>query len=301
VAEIAVVGPGAIGCVAGSALVASGRHRVTLCARTGFDKVSIRRKDGSGDLEVPVTTVTSETQVHPSARPSAWVLVCTKAHQTASAAGWFRALVGPESVVAVLQNGVEHVARLAPLVPPGTRIVPVVVRCPAERVAPGEIILRSPALLIVPDTVEGRNFAELFAGTPVSVATTADFLTAAWEKLCQNAASGAITALTEQPLSVMREGLVADLARQIIEEGIAVGRAEGARLDASLASRLVGAMAAMPDAEHAGNSMYYDRLAGRALEYDARNGAIVRLGAKHGIATPVNAAMVALLSAVRAR
>jgi 2-dehydropantoate 2-reductase len=57
-----------------------------------------------------------------------------------------------------------------------------------------------------------------------------------------------------------------------------------------------GARSAPPDAE---NSMVADRRAGRAMEIDARNGVIVRLGRKHGIATPMNALMVALLEAVQ--
>jgi 2-dehydropantoate 2-reductase len=48
--------------------------------------------------------------------------------------------------------------------------------------------------------------------------------------------------------------------------------------------------------EGAGNSMYADRLAGRPMELDARNGVIVRLGQKHAIPTPTNALLVALLS-----
>jgi 2-dehydropantoate 2-reductase len=47
--------------------------------------------------------------------------------------------------------------------------------------------------------------------------------------------------------------------------------------------------------------MFYDRIEGRTMEWDARNGVIVRLGARHGIATPVSEVLVALLSAIRAR
>ena len=43
------------------------------------------------------------------------------------------------------------------------------------------------------------------------------------------------------------------------------------------------------------NSMHADRIAGRPLELDARNGAVVRFGRKHGIPTPVNQMMVTLL------
>jgi 2-dehydropantoate 2-reductase len=47
------------------------------------------------------------------------------------------------------------------------------------------------------------------------------------------------------------------------------------------------------------NSLHADRLAGRSMEIDARNGVIVRLGRRHGIATPVNEMIVALLEAAQ--
>jgi 2-dehydropantoate 2-reductase len=293
-AEIAIVGPGAIGCVVAAALIEPGRHRVTVCARSPFERIAITYPD-SKSLEVPVSVIT-DSALAPRAD---WVLVCTKAHQTPSTAGWLRSLVGPSTQVAVLQNGVEHEARVRPLIGSDTAVVPVVVRLPARRIAPGRVMLDGGASLGVPDTSAGRAFAAMFEGTRVAATTTADFVTEAWTKLCLNAANGAIMALTEQTIAVMRHPPVADLARAIIRECVAVGRAEGAKLDNAIADRLIQMMLAIPHAETHGNSMYYDRMAGREIEYDARNGVIVRLGARHGIATPINSALIALLSAVR--
>ena len=53
---------------------------------------------------------------------------------------------------------------------------------------------------------------------------------------------------------------------------------------------------AMPEGA-VGGSLHADRLAGNPMEIDARNGVIVRLGAKHGIATPMNRTLVTLLGA----
>ena len=90
---------------------------------------------------------------------------------------------------------------------------------------------------------------------------------------------------------------VADIMRAIVRECVAVGRAEGAMLDDSIAESVVsGYRAAPPDSV---NSLHADRVAGRPLETDARNGVIVRLGRKHGIATPLNQMIVALLEAAR--
>ncbi|MEG3181475.1 ketopantoate reductase C-terminal domain-containing protein [Sphingomonas sp. LT1P40] len=72
----------------------------------------------------------------------------------------------------------------------------------------------------------------------------------------------------------------------LVVECIAVGRAEGAQLDDALADRVVAGYRADP--ADAVNSILADRLAGRPTEADARNGVIARLGAHHGIATPLN-------------
>jgi 2-dehydropantoate 2-reductase len=287
-ARIAIVGVGAIGSVVGAALIGSRKHEVTLCAhRSKFTKLVVRTHDAT--LEIPASPILNETD----ARPVQWVLLCTKAHQTDSAGGWLRALA--PSKIAVLQNGVEHVARVTPIAK-GAAILPVIVRCPAEPLAPGEVNQQGPASLAVPDDAQGAEFAALFEGTKIAVPRTADFLTESWVKLCQNAVNGAVCGLTVRTIAVIREPLVAEFARNLALECIAVGRAEGARLDASLAAKIVEQMAAIPDAEHHGNSLYYDRRAGRALEFEARNGVVVRLARKHRIATPLAVAAYALLS-----
>lgn len=73
------------------------------------------------------------------------------------------------------------------------------------------------------------------------------------------------------------------------------GRAEGADLADDLPDQVIaGYRAADPGSV---NSLHADRAAGRAMELDARNGVIIRRGAAHGIATPANAMVVALLNA----
>jgi 2-dehydropantoate 2-reductase len=76
---------------------------------------------------------------------------------------------------------------------------------------------------------------------------------------------------------------------------VAVGRAEGAALSDTLGEEILSYYrGAAPDAV---NSLLADRLAGRRMETDARNGAIVRKGEKHGIPTPLNRMAVTLLEA----
>ncbi len=227
------------------------------------------------------------------ARPMDWVLIAVKAYDAASCAPWLGALVSASTSVAVLQNGVEHVERFAPWVDAG-QLVPVVVDCPAERLAPGMVRQRRRATCVVPDTERGRDFADLLDRTPVDVETTADWTTAAWSKLCVNSV-GAVSALLLQPATVARRDDVAELVRGLVRECIAVGRAEGATLDDALPEQLVER-----SRRASADSLHADRLVGRPLETDARNGAVVRKGRAHGIPTPLNAAMVALLDAATA-
>jgi 2-dehydropantoate 2-reductase len=151
----------------------------------------------------------------------------------------------------------------------------------------------------VPEGPSGRAFAALFAGTEVGVEESRDFRTNAWRKLCLNAASGALTAATSRAIEVLHEPGMAELARGIMLECLAVARAEGATLSDSVADEILARLLALPAGS--GNSMLYDRQAGRPLELDARNGAIVRFGRRHRIATPLNAAVCALLAAQETR
>jgi 2-dehydropantoate 2-reductase len=114
--------------------------------------------------------------------------------------------------------------------------------------------------------------------------------------LTGDVAGGAITALTDRPLGVMRRPDVAQVARNLIYECLLVGRAEGAVLDEGLVEEIVMSMVRSP--AKAGTSMLTDRRAGRLLEADARNGAVARIGTRHGIETPLNRALTALLNAI---
>ncbi len=216
-------------------------------------------------------------------RSADWVLLAVKAHQTESAAAWLKATVGPNTRLAVLQNGVEHIERVTPYVPAGTQILPVIIQLPAQRTAPGAITLYGRSNLIVPDSEAGREFADLFADTFMAMDVREDFVTAAWEKLCLNVASGAVTALTLRTDAVAHVPGMKDLTTAIIAECMAVGRAEGANFAPDFADAM---LAFLSRPNYRGNSMYYDRRDGKPLEWDARNGAVARIGRKHGVPTP---------------
>ena len=285
---IAIVGPGAIGGILAAWLAQDPDNEVTVCARTAFDRLEVDTPDGPIVASPHVRTDPAD------AAPVDWVLVATKAYDTEGAARWLRGLRRANTPVVVLQNGVEHVERFAPYVARES-IVPAVIDCPAERTAPGRMRQRGPSWIVVPDSERGRAFVPLFARTNFDV-STGDFTTRAWGKLCINA-PGAISAILLKPTGVIKLEPIAELTRGMVRECLAVGRAEGAVLDDELVERVVdGARRAPADSI---NSLLADRLAGRAMEIDARNGAVMRFGRKHGIPTPLNQMAVALLVAAQ--
>jgi 2-dehydropantoate 2-reductase len=292
VADVAVVGVGAIGGVLASELLGAGRHPVRLCVRSPFPTL-VREYEG----QTHEHAVAPRTEPAPDGpdTPADWVLLATKAHQVDAAAGWLAALVGPHTRVAVMQNGVEHVDRLVRHVP-RPAVVPVVVNCPATAVRPGHVVQRAPMLLTMPDDPDGQDLAGLFEGSDVRCTLVDDWLSAAWAKLCFNAVSGSLTTLTGRPHEVFADPAVAELGLRLAREVIAVGRACGADLPDSLADEVLDDLRSRDPAS--GNSILSDRLAGRPLEYEARNGVVSRKGAEHGIPTPYSDTVVALLGAL---
>ncbi|GAA0536762.1 2-dehydropantoate 2-reductase [Rhizomicrobium palustre] len=289
-ARISLIGPGAIGSAVGGALLDAG-HEVTFCARKAFTRLSVRKEDERPKMHL-VNVVTAPEDLS----EADWVLVCVKTYQVPGVADWLKAAVTPGAKVAVLQNGIEQRENVEPFVPEGTEIVPVIIDLPASRKAPGEVVWKRIAQAFVPEGEAGKAFVALFEGSFLTAETTEDFVTRGWLKLCNNAPSGAVLALTGLPLGVMHSPGVAEVARAILTECIAVGRADGAKLDDELIERQMQAFLSAPAQE--GNSMYEDRMAGRPMEWSARNAVILRKGEKHGIATPVSAVVVPLLQAI---
>ena len=289
-ARIAVVGPGAIGGALAAWLADSGRHEVELCARTPFERLFVQTPARSFELKLPVHTNPAECA------PVDWVILATKTYQVAAASKWFADLCDDRTRVAVTQNGVEHVANLAPHFD-ADRVVPVVIDLPAEHEAAGRVVQHGGITMTLPDNEDSAEFRELFDDPSIEITLTESWVSAAWQKLCTNSA-GAVSAITNRPVNVARDEAAAAAMTALIRECIAVGRAEGAQIDDSIVEYVLETQRRAPDG--AVNSLHADRLAGRPMEWRARNGVIVRLGEQHGIATPCNRMAADLLSAIEA-
>jgi len=288
---VAVVGLGSIGGIAAACLAEAGRHDVIGCARKPIDKLTLERPGRTVTPPLPVITDPAE------ATPADWVLVVTKTQDTAAAAPWLARLCTQSTRVAVLQNGIDHVERVAPLAN-GATVVPVIVYYNGERLAPDRLRMRVAGDhdLAVPDDAGGRAFAALAAGTPLRVLVEPDFVTLKWRKLLLNAVANPITALTMQRQAVLRRPDIHALCLDVLDETVKVARADGATLpddEPRLAMERL-----LQFSPELGTSMYFDRMAGRSFEVEALTGAVVAAGERHGIATPLNRVFLALLRAI---
>jgi 2-dehydropantoate 2-reductase len=287
-ARVAVVGVGAIGATVAAAVQNGGEHELLLCARRPVERVVVERPDDSETI-IDAPLLTDPRTVSTAAD---WVLLAVKAHQTQGAAGWLSALCAEGTTIAVLQNGIDHVERVAPLAG-GATVLPVVNWCPVEPVAPGRVRQRDALRLAVPDGGAGEAFAALL-GDGAEVAVGGAFAWEAWRKLCANAVSG-VLALAVRPAEIFALDDVREVARALAHECAAVARAEGVALSEQDADDVIAWLETLP--KDAGSSILTDRRAGRALEWEARNGVIGRLGRRHAIATPVADTVSALLHA----
>ena len=283
--RIALIGPGAIGGLVTTWLCQNRQNEVTVCVRTPIRQLQMQTPYGHVAAQPRVLLAPVEDKAMD------WVLVATKAYDSTAAAQWLPSLVADHTRVAVLQNGVDHVERFSSLLP-AERILPVIVDCPTERESPEIIIQRGDATVVVPHSETGSEFCKLFADTQIEASQDEDFQTAAWSKLCINSA-GAVNALTGKPAGIANDPEAANLMCLIVKETVAVGRAEGAAITDDMADEVVRIYRSQP--ADSVNSLLADRLAGRPMEVDIRNGVIVRLGKKHGIPTPYNEMAVSLL------
>lgn len=284
---VALIGPGAIGTTIVAALHEVGRTPV-VCGRTAHPQLEVRF-DG-GQIVVPGPVLTDPAEI---THPFSVVFVAVKTTQLAATTPWLAALCNENTVVCVLQNGVEQKAMLANAVA-GATVLPSVVWFPAQREPDASVWLRAKPRLTLPDTPAARRVQQTLEGTRCEVALSDDFTSVAWRKLLQNAVAG-LMVLSGRRAGMFSRADITDVALAYLRECLSVARAEGAILSDDVPQEIIdGFHRAPPDL---GTSILADRQAGRPLEWDIRNGVVSRLGRTHGIATPISDIIVPLLAA----
>jgi 2-dehydropantoate 2-reductase len=294
-----VYGTGAVGGYFGTCL-ARGGHEVTFVARGAT--LAALRADG-----LTVVLEHERWQLRPlqvvdrldELDEVGLVLVCVKSYDTAAAARALRPVVGPDTIVLSLQNGVENEAILAdglgvaPLLAAFTRIgvamtQPGVIHYSGR----GEIVFGEPDGTRSP---RAERLAVALAAAGVPHQLRANVLVGAWEKLAWNAGFNAVTTLTG---TTVAQALAHPASRALIvramEEVDAVATACGIPVRRQrTATVLADSVTGLPDFE---TSMLQDFRRGRPLEHDAINGAVVRAAGRTGVPVPVNRTLLALLA-----
>lgn len=286
-ATVAVVGPGAIGTVIAAALYEAG-HIPVLCGRTPREHLTLQDNDRLITIPGPVRTDPRQID-----RSTDLVFLAVKDTQIEAAAEWLSVLCRPRTVVCVLQNGVEQVERVGPHCP-HAQVIPAVVWFPVQAQSDGSVRLRGDVRLTLPDMSASHIVVEALQGSRCSVELAGDFLSQAWRKLLQNAAAG-LMALTQRRSGMFGRSDITGLTLTYLQECLAVARAEGAELGDEIPQTILDKFLASP--ADMGTSILTDREAGRPLEWDIRNGVVLRRGRAHGIPTPISDVIVPLLAA----
>ncbi|MCA2249123.1 oxidoreductase [Mycobacterium intracellulare] len=286
--NIALVGPGAVGTTV-AALLSRAGHSVVVCGRTPRESIELR-PDGADPIVVPGPVHTDPGEV---SGPVDVVLLAVKATQNDQAAGWLARLCDVHTIVVVLQNGVEQVEQVQPHCP-RSPVIPGIVWYSAETQPDGWVRLRGEAALVLPSGPSAETVAELLRGAGCRVDCDPDIITAGWRKLLTNALAG-FMALSRRRSGMFRRDDVAALSHRYLAECLAVARAEGARLPDGIAHELTDLFRNAP--EDMGTSILTDAENHRPMEWDVRNGVIIRKARAHGLATPISDVVVPLLAA----
>lgn len=304
--RIVAQGAGAMGLYLGGLLARSGED-VAIMAR-GAALEALRghgltvKSSRLGTFTVPIKTLDATVAPEP-VEPVDLVLFCVKTYDTDAAAEGIRPLVGPNTVVLSVQNGVESAERIARAVGQ-VAVIGGVAQVSAILEAPGVVIGRGEPAIIRFGEFEGglservTRLEPVFTRAGIVAEPQTDIRRVIWEKFIFICALSGVTALTRLPLGpLLNRDETRWLLRGVLDEVTAVARAQGVGLSEDIAERLFERIASF-GADVRG-SMAHDLANGRRLEVDALNGAAARMGQRLGVATPINAVIAAALAPYR--
>jgi 2-dehydropantoate 2-reductase len=301
--RMAVMAAGAVGGYFGGRMAAAG-HDVAFIAR-GAHRDAIRQdglkiESALGDLHLKDVKVTDDPK---EIGPVDVVLFAVKLWDTEKAGEQARPLVGPNTRVITLQNGVDSVARLAPIIGDAAAIggSTYVVTTIAK---PGVIRHNGNLARILCGRLDRRpdpvlaGYVEQIKAAKIDI-TLADYmLLDMWKKFVLLSGTSSITASTRQPLGVTRDDPdMRAFFYKLMHETLAVGRAAGVDFPADFPAQLDQSVAAFPPTMKA--SMANDLDNGNRLELDWLAGKVVALGKKYDIPTPAQEAVYAILKPYR--
>lgn len=220
------------------------------------------------------------------------VILGVKAWQVTEAAEALRPMIGQETCVLPIQNGVEAPSQLAAVL--GTEVVLVGLAAIVSFVeGPGHIRHAAVEPLVTFGEMDDRpsprteRLQQAFERAGVQAEIPPNIQAALWQKLMFISAISGVGAVTRVPAGVWRSlSETWEMAVQIVRETESVARAHGVALVGNEAEAAIASLGSVPP--NSTVSMQRDIMEGRPSELEVQNGAVVRLGREADIPTPVN-------------
>jgi len=218
---------------------------------------------------------------------------------TESAARSLAPMVGPQTAVVSLQNGVDkddvlaaHLGR--------EHVIGGVTHIAAVISEPGVIAHTGKLARVTIGELDGsgsdriERIAEAFRKAGVETAVSDDIRRITWDKFVFLTALSGMTALTRKPIGEVRSHpATRAMLLDALRETAAAARAEGVRLEESIAQKQLQQIDSFPPQML--SSMAQDLIKGNRLELEWLSGAVVRRAGKHAVAVPAHRAIYAAL------
>jgi 2-dehydropantoate 2-reductase len=298
--KIAVMAAGAVGGYFGARLAADG-HEVFFIARGAHrDAISrngLKIESVHGDLLVPKPNVTDDPN---TVGPVDVVLFAVKLWDTETAAALTKPMAGPQTRIITVQNGIDSVGRLAPILG-ADRVVGGVAYIATTIAGPGVIKHTSQFATLHYGHADKRADAVLDAFTTAGkkakcdVDISKDINVELWQKFVFLTALAGATASRRAaigPIVAAADGRA--FFRALMDEARAVGKASGVDVgDTFVEQRMDFVLNKVEPGMKA--SMAHDLEKGYRLELDWLNGKVAELGDKYGLDTPASDEVVAKL------
>ena len=294
--KTAILGAGAVGCYYGGMLARAGREVVLIGRPVHVEAIrreGLRMETRSFDERVPIAADTNPSAV----TGAGLVLCCVKSNDTAQAAADMARHLAADAIVLSLQNGYDNAERLQQAL--GRPVHPAVVYVATEMAGPGHLRHHGRGELVIGPFAKSTEVVAEFALAGVPVSVSENVAGQLWTKLIINCAYNGLSAITQMPYGriVAAEGLV-DVIADIVSECLAVATADGIRVPEDIRAAVAGIAQSMATQK---SSTAYDVARGRRSEIDYINGYVVRRASTHGIPTPVNRTILALVRLLEQR
>lgn len=297
--RIAVVGCGAMGSVYAGLLASAGHELLAVDAWEAHVAAINRdglRLEGASGSRVARMRATSDLS---GESPVDLVILATKARDVATAAASLAPLLGPETVVLTIQNGLGSSETVAQAIGADRVVAGIAGGFGASLKGPGQAHHNGMEVVRIgelegPATPRLREIAAIWQGAGFRAEACDDIAALTWEKLMCNVSFSGPCALTGLTIGqVMADPDMGPVALACGREAWEIGRARGVAITVADPEAHVRHFASrIPDARP---SLLLDHLARRRSEIDAINGAIPREAAKLGRQAPVNATITALV------